>query len=470
MSTTAIVWFRRDLRVHDHPALVAAIESADVVIPVFVFDDALLAGRWPAPNRIWFMRESVAALSRSLAERGASLRVLRGRPAEVLPAFAREAGAADVYLTRDATPYGRARDRAVAARLGEQRATLHAKRGLYVHEPDEVVTRDGRGFAVYGAYRRAWEALARRAPLDAPAHVPGPADAPRPDPLPEVAAPEADPSLIPEPGEAAARDRLARWLEAGIEGYAGSRNRLDVEGTSRLSQDLRWGLVSPTEVVERAAGAGDGYRTFVNEIAWREFYGHVLWHHPRIAREPFQRDLAALETRDDPEGFEAWRAGRTGYPVVDAAMRQLRATGFMHNRARMIAASFLAKHLLLDYRLGEAEFMRHLTDGDIASNNGGWQWTASTGTDPQPWFRVFNPILQGRRFDPDGAYVRRWVPELRSVPAVAIHEPWTMDPATQATAGCRIGVDYPAPIVDHASARERSLAAYAAAKAADRSG
>jgi len=470
MSTTAIVWFRRDLRIHDHPALVAAIEGADTVIPVFVFDETLLGGRRPAPNRVWFMRESVVALSRSLAKRGASLRVLRGRPAEVIPAFAREAGATGVYVTRDATPYGRARDRDVAARLEALGASLHAERGLYVHEPDEVLTRDGRPFAVYGAFRRAWDALPRRVPLGAPDRVPGRTGRAEPDPVPEVPAPTADPALIPVPGETAARARLARWVKGGLDRYADARNQPDAEGTSRLSQDLRWGLLSPAEVVDRAAGAGNDRRVFGGELAWREFYAHVLWHHPRVLREPFRAELAGLETRDDPEAFEAWRTGRTGYPLVDAAMRQLRASGFVHNRARMIAASFLTKHLLLDYRLGEAEFMRHLTDGDPASNNGGWQWTASVGTDPQPWFRVFNPILQGRRFDPDGAYVRRWVPELRSVPADAIHEPWTMDAAAQVTTGCRIGVDYPAPIVDHAWARERALAAFAAARAADRSG
>jgi deoxyribodipyrimidine photo-lyase len=466
MPTTAIAWFRRDLRVHDHPALVAAIEGADHVVPVFVFDEALLAGRWPASNRVWFMRESVAELSRSLAERGASLRILRGRPAEVLPGFAREVGATDVYVTRDATPYGRARDLATAARLAAVGAVLHAKRGLYVHEPDEVLTRDGRPFAVYGAYRRAWEALPRRDPLAAPDRVPGPPAGRAPDPVPEVHAPSADPALVPAPGESAARARLSRWLDGGVEGYADARNRLDLEGTSRLSQDLRWGLLSPLEVLERAGGPGDGRRVFANELAWREFYAHVLWYEPRVLREPFRRDLVTLQSRDDPEAFDAWCAGRTGYPVVDAAMRQLRASGFVHNRARMIAASFLAKHLLLDYRLGEAEFMRHLTDGDVASNNGGWQWTASTGTDPQPYFRVFNPVLQGRRFDPEGNYVRRWVPELRAVPAAVIHEPWTMDDAQQAATGCRIGVDYPAPIVDHAAARQRALAAYAAAKGA----
>ncbi|MEO5965619.1 MAG: FAD-binding domain-containing protein, partial [Candidatus Limnocylindrales bacterium] len=277
--------------------------------------------------------------------------------------------------------------------------------------------------------------------------------------------PSADPALIPTPGEAAARERLERWVRGPVDSYADRRNRLDLAGTSRLGQDLRWGTLSPVEVAARADGPGEGRRVFLGELAWREFYAHVLWHSPRARREPLQAAFADLAWRDAPDELDAWAEGRTGYPVVDAAMRQLRASGFVHNRARMVAASFLTKDLLLDWRLGEAEFMRHLTDGDVASNNGGWQWTASTGTDPQPWFRIFNPVLQGTRFDPDGAYVRRWVPELAGAPAARIHEPWTMTPEQQAAAGVRIGVDYPMPMTDHAAARERALAMFAAAKA-----
>jgi deoxyribodipyrimidine photo-lyase len=464
MPTTAIAWFRRDLRVHDNPALMAAIASADRVIPVFVLDERLIGGRWPAPNRLWFMRESLVALAAALAERGAALRVLRGRPEEVIPAFAGEAGANDVFLARDATPYGLRRDRVAAERLAAAGVRLHAKRGLYVHEPDEVLTRGGRPYTVFTPFRRAWDALGRRSVLPPPDRIPGPPGAVA-DAVPFLGVPTADPALVPAPGEAAARARLAAWLDARVEGYAGDRNRMDLAGTSRLSQDLRWGLLSPVEVVDRAGGPGEGRRVFVSEIAWREFYAHVLWHHPRVLREPFQPAFAGLPWRDDPGAFEAWREGRTGYPVVDAALRELRATGFVHNRARMLAASFLTRHLLVDYRLGEAEFMRHLVDGDVASNNGGWQWTAGTGTDAQPWFRVFNPVLQGRRFDPDGTYVRRWVPELAGIPGPDVHEPWALPPEVLERAGVRLGVDYPRPIVDLAAARERALAVFAATKA-----
>ncbi len=345
--------------------------------------------------------------------------------------------------------------------------TVHAKRGLYVHEPDEVLTADGRPYSVFGPFRRTWEGRPRRSLLPAPARIPGAPGREHPDPVPDVAPPTADPALLPVPGEAAARVRLDRWLEGrALDAYAEDRNRLDLDGTSRLSADLRFGLLSPLEVVERAEGPGDGRRVFVSEVVWREFYGHVLWHNPRVTTEAYQRVFDQLPWRDDADGLRAWAEGRTGYPVVDAAMRQLRASGFVHNRARMIAASFLTKHLLLDWRLGEAEFMAHLVDGDLASNNGGWQWTASTGTDPQPYFRVFNPILQGKRFDPAGEYVRRWVPELRGITGDAIHEPWTLGPVELAAAGVRLGREYPEPIVEHALARERALTVYAATKAA----
>jgi deoxyribodipyrimidine photo-lyase len=255
------------------------------------------------------------------------------------------------------------------------------------------------------------------------------------------------------PGETAARVRLARWLDERhggerLDGYATRRDLLAADGTSRLSADLRWGTLSATEVLERASRPGEGPRAFATELAWREFYAHVLWHAPRVVRESYQPAFDRLPWRDDPAGVDAWKAGRTGVPVVDAAMRQLQATGWMHNRARMIVASFLTKDLLVDWRVGERHFMEHLVDGDLASNNGGWQWAASTGTDAQPFFRIFNPVIQGRRFDPDGRYVRRWVPELAGIPGERVHD-------ARAVAG------YPEPIVDHAAARTRALAVYA---------
>ena len=265
------------------------------------------------------------------------------------------------------------------------------------------------------------------------------------------------PRVSPYPGEPAARQRLDRWATGqALERYATDRDRLDLDGTSRLGADLRWGLLSPTEVAERCAGEGDGRRRFLDELAWRDFYAHLLWHEPRVARQAFRGAFEDVARSSDPTLLAAWTAGRTGYPVIDAAMRQLRATGWMPNRARMLVASFLTKDLGIDWRIGEAHFMTHLVDGDPASNNGGWQWSASTGTDAQPWFRVFDPTLQGRRHDPDGDYVRRWVDELRGIDGAAVHTPPT-------------GA-YLAPIVDHADARAAALAAYRGARDRARGG
>jgi deoxyribodipyrimidine photo-lyase len=466
----ALLWFRRDLRLHDHPALTAALDAGDGLIPLYVLDPALLSGRFASPTRTWILLGALASLRASLRDRGSDLVVRTGDPREIVPALARERAASDVFVSRDHAPYGRARDRAVAEALASDAVRWHARRGVLIHEPDELATGAGTPFSVYSPFRRAWEALERRPVLGAPSAMPA---LPGIDPgvIPSLAelgmadGEVADPQSLPTPSEAAARDRLARWLARGIQGYARTRDRLDDEdGTSRLSADLHLGLLSPLEVVAGVPVDGAGARTYVNEIVWREFYAHVLFHRPALRREAFRPAFDAIAWAHDDAAVEAWRAGRTGYPVVDAGMRQLAATGWMHNRARMITASFLTKHLLTDWRVGESWFMRRLVDGDVASNNGGWQWSASTGTDPQPYFRIFNPILQGRRHDPDGAYVRRWIPELAAVPTARIHAPWEMTRAEQAQAGCRIGIDYPTPIVDHGEARARALAVYEAAR------
>ena len=463
MTSTAIVWFRRDLRLHDHPALTAAVARHDRVVPLFVLDPRLLHGRFASPVRTWFLLESVQALATGLARLGAPLVVRTGDPAEVVATVAAEARAGDVYVSRDHAPYGRARDGRVAERLAAVGIAFHPKRGNLVHEPEAVLTRDGRPFSVYSPFRRAWESVERRPTLPAPDAL-TPHDI-EPGEIPRQPTRRLDPSLVPEPGEAAARTRLERWLDRGVEAYAATRDRLDLtEGTSRLSADLHLGLLSPGEVVERAMGAGDGRRVFVNELVWREFYAHVLFHRPDVRTRAFKPGLDRIAWQPDDDRAEAWRQGRTGVPIIDAAMRQLAASGWMHSRARMLVATFLTKDLLVDWRVGEAHFMRHLVDGDVASNNGGWQWSASTGTDPQPYFRIFNPVTQGRRHDPDGTYVRRWVPELASVPTTWIHAPWEMPPDVADACGVRLGVDYPVRIVDHAVARGRALAAYAAVR------
>ncbi len=462
----SLLWFRRDLRLRDHPALAAALDRGGLVVPVYVLDPRLLGGPRSSANRTWFLLESLRELAAGLAARGAPLVVRTGRPEDVIPAVAAEAGATAVVASRDVSPFARARDRAVREALVAAGRQLHLERGLLVVEPEEVHTDDERPVTVFTPFSRRWAAVPRRTPVPAPHAIPSlPAGTLASEDLPPSPAPTADVALLPQPGEAAARERLARWVaSAALPAYADGRNRLDAEGTSRLSADLKVGTLSALEVLLAAEGPGDGRRVFVSELAWREFYAHVLWHFPHVVRGAYRPAYDAVPWADDPAGLAAWREGRTGYPVVDAAMRQLAGSGWMHNRARMIAASFLAKDLLVDWRHGEAHFMAHLVDGDVASNNGGWQWTAGTGTDAAPYFRIFNPVSQGRRFDPGGAYVRRWVPELARVPDAFVHEPWTMPPDVQAAAGCVVGRDYPAPIVDHAFARDRALAAYAMAK------
>ena len=473
-SDPIVVWFRRDLRLHDHPALTDALASGRPIAPLFVFDPTILHGRFASPNRAWFLLGSVIALRSQVEARGSRLFVRVGEPATVVPAFAREVGARDVVVSRDYTPYGRGRDRAVATALGETSIDLRAKRGLLIHEPESLVTGAGSGYTVFGPYLRRWEALPVREILPAPDGLPA-VDG-DPGPMPDLATlgfdgPTADETRLPEPGEPAARRRLETWLDAGgASAYDRTRDRLDdPQATSHLSADLRFGLISPVEVASRALASddgGDGSQRFVSELAWRDFYAHALWHAPRIAREPMDERYRDIAWEADDAGLEAWQDGRTGYPIVDAAMRQLRRTGWLPNRARMIVASFLTKDLLVDWRAGERHFMTHLVDGDPASNLGGWQWAASIGTDSRPYVRVFNPVTQAKRFDPDGHYVRTWLPELARIPSGRVHEPWTMSPDEQKAAACVIGADYPAPIVDHAAARQRALARYAAAAAA----
>ena len=470
MGRTTVMWFRRDLRLHDHPALVAAIEGADAVAPLFVIDDALIGGRWPSPNRISFMLDSLRALDDDFRSRGSALHVRRGRPADVVPAFARECAAEHVYVSRDYSPYARARDTAVDAALAADGVKFSARRGTLVHEPEEVLTNEGRPFSVFSPYRRRWQSLPRRAVTSPPGPLSvfaerGSTATGRVPTLAELGVQGAT-ARLPEGGERAARARLDAWVTGGrLDRYKELRDLPAADATSRLSADLRWGLLSPAEVVARAAGSGDGRQTFVSEIIWRDFYYAVLWHHPRVTLEAYHPKFRNIDWQGDDAMFDAWKRGRTGFPIVDAAMRQLLAEGWMHNRARMIVASFLTKDLLIDWRRGEAHFMEHLIDGDLASNNGGWQWAASTGTDAQPYFRIFNPTTQGKKFDPQGEYARRWLPELRAVPDAYIHEPWMMPADAQTVAGCIIGRDYPAPVVEHAEARERALAAYAHARA-----
>jgi deoxyribodipyrimidine photo-lyase len=444
VGAVALVWFRRDLRVHDHPALHAAVRDFDRVVPVFVLDPALTRGRFASPARLDFLLGCLRELDASLRERGAGLVVRTGRPEQELPRLAREAGAEVVHASADVSPYARARETAVA---GSLQLRLHP--GNFATDVGEPRTRDGRPYTVFSPFHRSWLALPRRTVHRAPpeVHMP-PLEGGRLPSLEQLGM-KGELSHPPEPGEVAGRGLMDAWLREGIHRYHRCHDHL-AGGTSGLSPYLHFGCVSARELEERVMRRrGDGPEAFRRQLAWRDFYAHVLRHHPRNAREEHQERYRGLEWDRDEELLAAWKDGRTGYPLVDAGMRQLAATGWMHNRARLVVGSFLTKDLHLDWRLGEEHFMRLLVDGDMANNNGNWQWVASVGVDPAPYFRrIFNPQTQQLRHDPDGEYVRRWVPELREVPDEHLHEPWDLAP------------DYPRPVVDHRQERERALALY----------
>jgi len=457
----AIWWIRRDLRLADNPALCAAF-ALGTVIPVFIRDPHLLE-RTPA-RRQAFLFAGLRALEAGLRARGGHLTVRTGEAGETLSGLMAETGAETVWAEEDYTPYARARDEKVARTF-----PLRLTAGQTVHPPQSVLKADRSPYTVFTPYSRAWKAMLppRITLLPAPARLDSSAypSEELPDPAPYRQA------LFPA-SEAEARRRLDAFLDKRISAYGEARNRMDLDGTSSLSPYIRFGMISlrqaasgALEVMRQASNsaAEKSAETWLNELIWREFYVAILYHFPAVLRASFRPDLRSIAWAADPSGLEAWKMGQTGYPVVDAAMRQLLQTGWMHNRARMITASFLVKDLLVDWRLGERWFMQNLLDGDPAANNGGWQWTAGTGTDAAPYFRVFNPILQGQKFDPLGEAVRRWLPELANVPVQYIHTPWTMPVELQTHLGCVIGRDYPAPIIQHDSARQRILHVYGAA-------
>ncbi len=465
-TSPVIWWIRRDLRLHDNQALHAALARGDGVLPCFIIDPRLMHGRHASPKRRAFLLAALGALDADLRARGSHLWVATGDPLAVLTRLREKIDARAIVAEADYSPYARRRDGQVAAAL-----PLELVGGPTLRHPAEVRKADGTPYTVFTPFKRAWLSLPlpdRAMLLPAPAHIPTPA-APPGEPLPEEEAPHA---LAPfPPTEAEARRRLEAFCAGPIAAYADRRNQLDAAGTSRLSPYLRFGLISPRAAFVAAGDAArhpearQGAEVWMSELIWREFYTAILYHFPRVLRHSFQAEYDGIQWKNEAQAFDAWCQGHTGYPVVDAAMRQLVATGWIHNRARMLVASFLVKDLLIDWRWGERFFMQHLLDGDPAANNGGWQWTAGVGTDAAPYFRIFNPTTQGRKFDPEGRFIRRWLPELAAVPDRYIHTPWEMPATVQAQAGCRIGQDYPPPMVDHAFARQRTLDAYAQARA-----
>ena len=463
----ALVWFRRDLRDHDHAALARATHEADEVYCAFVFDREILDPLAdPADRRVEFIHDSVCELHEALRRRGGALIVQHARAREAIPRLARTLGVVAVYANRDYEPATRARDGAVEAALADAGIAFELSRDHVVFERNEVLTRDSQPYAVFTPYKRAWLAALsadRLAPLAvryAALRAPAPD---RVEPLPTLESLGFERTnlhaLGVRAGTLGGTARL-RAFRRRIDGYAATRDFPALRGPSGLSVHLRFGTVSIRALArfahQRAQAGSAGASTWLSELVWREFYAQVLWHHPRVVDHAFRPELDTLPFPNDPRRIAAWCAGETGYPIVDAGMRQLNATGYMHNRLRMITASFLVKDLLVDWRIGERYFAQKLIDYDLASNNGGWQWAASTGCDAQPWFRIFNPVTQSRRFDPDGAYIRRHVPELAGVSADAVHAPWS----AAAERGTAPPAHYPPPIVDHAKAREGALALF----------
>jgi deoxyribodipyrimidine photo-lyase len=446
---TSIWWIRRDLRLTDNAALHAAL-TAGATLPVFILDptfDNL------SPRRRNFLYAGLSSLDKELRKRNSYLVIRRGKPVDVLRRLFDELKAEIIYAEEDFTPYARKRDTLIQKIL-----PLNLIQGQTVHHPKSVLKQDGRPYTVYTPYSKVWKAQLTKIKLQpAPVHI----DTPKG--IPSKSLPEFTSNPLFPASEQEAITRLEEFLHKRIHHYADDRNRMDLDGTSALSPYLRFGMIGLRQAAHAALSIFNlkpansrGAEIWLNELIWREFYIQILYHFPHVARTAFNRSLTNIPWRNEPSEFEAWKRGETGVPVVDAAMRQLKETGWMHNRARMIVASFLVKDLLIDWRWGEAWFMENLLDGDIAPNNGGWQWTAGTGTDAAPYFRIFNPVLQSAKFDPNGEYIRKWVPELRGVNAKQIHAPWEHELEIEG---------YPSePIVNRDVVKERTLQAYKISK------
>ena len=475
----AIVWLRDDLRLADNPALDHAVASGAPLLCVYIFDEQSAGLRALGGASRWWLHHSLARLGTQMAALGGRLDILAGQAGEVLPGLVQASGAQAVTWNRRYGTAEIALDRKLKAELTASGVKVASFNSHLLLEPWEVKTKTGGDFKVFTPFWRA--CLAGRhwpAPLPAPAHLeaaPFPATGPQPQSLASLGllpvSPDWSGGLAAQwqPGEAGARELLARFLDHGIHNYGLDRNRPDLPNTSNLSPHLRFGEISPRQIVQsvEAAHAAGKARVadaekFLSEIGWREFAYHLLFHHPDLSTRNFSARFDAFPWQaPDPALLKAWQRGQTGYPVVDAGMRQLWQTGTMHNRVRMITASFLTKHLMIDWRIGENWFWDTLCDADPANNPASWQWVAGSGADAAPYFRIFNPVLQGERFDPQGDYVRRFVPELAQMPDKWLHQPWQAPADVLHRAKVQLGQSYPVPIVDHNLARERALAAFA---------
>jgi deoxyribodipyrimidine photo-lyase len=482
----AIVWFRNDLRLADNPALHAAVASKRPLVCVYIHDDDATTGRsrkrrTPRPLGAaarWWLHGSLQALDEALANQGGRLTLLKGPPADILPNLAANLKAASVYWNRRYDEPGRTQDATLETTLQQRGIEVTTCNGHLLNEPWTLKNQSGKPFRVFTAY---WRAVLKQdapePPLEAPRklrfhHAPPRQLKLKPVPLASLGLEPQKPDWATgirstwTPDESSAQTHLKRFLKKTLSEYSTDRDRPDRVGTSRLSPYLSFGNISARQIWHTAnetvskrpaPGIQRQLAKFLAELGWREFNYQVLYHHPDLAERNFQSRFDPLRWRTDKRGLQAWQRGLTGYPIVDAGMRELWTTGWMHNRVRMVTASFLIKHLLIDWRTGEKWFWDTLVDADPANNAANWQWVAGTGADAAPYFRIFNPTLQGEKFDPNGDYVRRWVPELARLPSKIIHKPWAAKPALLDAAGVRLGTTYPRPIVDHDMARRRAL-------------
>ncbi|MEO7598076.1 MAG: deoxyribodipyrimidine photo-lyase [Opitutus sp.] len=476
-TSPTLLWFRQDLRLQDNPALDAAMARGGVIIPVYILDDAA-DGKWKQGGASrWWLHHSLASLGQSLEARGSRLILARGETGEVLRALVASCGAEAVYWNRRYEPAIMARDAAIKAELTAAGLEVKSFNSALLHEPHTIANKSGKPFQVFTPYWRhcltlpvAEPTKMTRSAFVAPAKWPSSLSLAEYELLPRIPW-DAGFKEMWAPGEAGAAKRLSRFVAKAMDAYDDGRNLPDRDGTSMLSPSLHFGELSPRQVwaavKSRAKSSGvfppsNGARVFLSEVGWREFAYHLLYHFPNTPESPLRPEFSRFPWAADQRGerLRAWQRGATGYPIVDAGMRQLWATGWMHNRVRMIVGSFLVKHLRLPWTAGADWFWDALVDADLANNTLGWQWIAGCGADASPYFRVFAPVLQGRKFDVHGEYVRKWVPEIGSLPNEFIHAPWEAPPEVLSAAGVVLGKTYPGPIVDHVTARNEAIAAF----------
>ncbi|MGI9510597.1 MAG: cryptochrome/photolyase family protein [Geminicoccaceae bacterium] len=476
-----LLWFRQDLRLADHRALAAAIAAERPIVPVYILDDET-PGPWKMGGASrWWLHESLEALGADLEGLGSQLIFARGASRDLIIQLMEEAGADSVYVSRSYEPWARALEEEIAGQLKSRGWTLHRFAGALMFEPEVPKTKAGDSFRVFTPfYKTCLDLGPPKPPLAKPkSSLSAPADWPRSEKLEDWGLLPCSPDWAGglreawEPGETGAEVRLLRFMDEAMAGYGDARDRPDVEGTSRLSPHLHFGEISPHrcwQAVEgwlaaSSDGKGErGGRSFLRELVWREFSYHLLFHWPDLPVKAFRPEFEKFPWDKNDAALSAWQRGRTGFPIVDAGMRELWQTGWMHNRVRMITASFLIKDLLIPWQDGEAWFWDTLVDADLASNSASWQWVAGSGADAAPYFRVFNPVLQGKKFDPRGDYVRRYVPELAGLSDEHLHAPWEAPKEALAAAGIELGKTYPEPMVDHGQARQRALLAYKTVK------